>query len=201
MQMITHKKFRLTLYLLAIVTLGLLSLGQRAQAQSETFAQPMSIVVNPAASLEVEVWLNKRNPDGSPAAYRLGERVEIGASATEEAYLYAFNVDSNGSVTQIFPNRYDDANRVRAGRKVYFGAPGAPYQLSANEPVGEEWVVVLASRDRLDTSQLVRFQSEADRFATGSHSPMSFAQTMSIVVEPVDETNWVTDSVLLNTVR
>lgn len=62
-------------------------------------------------------------------------------------------------------------------------------------PRGLSKVVAVASKSQLDTSQLARFQLEAD-FATSNIGEQGFIQSFAIVVRPVPQQGWVSDTAL-----
>ena len=163
---------------------------------SQSFeVSPQAIVVNPAPGFGVDVWLNKdASGDGSPV-YEVGEQVRIGVRVDEASYVYLFDIRSNGEVTQIFPNRFDGDNYLRANETRTFPPTQARYVFDIAPPRGLSKVVAVASKSQLDTSQLASFQREAD-FATSNIGEDGFIQSFAIVVRPIPQQNWVTDTAL-----
>ena len=169
-----------------------------AQAQEGVVISPQSIVVNPKPSFTVEVWVDK-DPSGNGApSYEIGEGISIGVRVSEAAYVYLFNVKSNGEIQQILPNRYDQAgqnNYLSAGETKYFPPQDASYTFGIDGPRGLDKVIALASKEQLDARQLADFSADPN-FATSSQGEESFAQTLSIVVRPKPQESWVTDTAL-----
>ena len=156
---------------------------------------PQAIVVNPAPSFGVEVWLDRdTSGEGSPV-YQVGEQVTIGVRVDEASYVYLFDIRPNGEVTQIFPNRFDSNNRLRAGETRTFPPSGARYVFNIAPPRGLSKVIAVASKSELNTSQLASFRQEAD-FATSSIGEEGIIQNFSIIVSPIPQQNWVTDTAL-----
>lgn len=180
---------------MCVVALSLL-LGL-AQAQEVQFS-PRSIVVNPVPSFGVEVFVDKdRSGEGTPS-YQIGETIRIGVTPTEGAYVYLFNVRSTGEIVQILPNRFDQAGRsnfVRSGETKFFPPQGASYTFEVDGPQGIDKVIAVASKEQLDTRTLADFRSDP-YFASGSGGERGFAQSFSIVVRPVPQDSWVTDTAL-----
>lgn len=187
-----------------LVSLLIFALVSLTLAQDDSVViSPQSIVVNPIPSFEVETWVDKDTSGSGYPSYTIGESIRIGVRVSEDAYVYLFNVRSNGEVTQILPNRLDDSgrsNRLSAGQTRYFPPQGAHYTFDIAGPAGLDKVIAVASKEPLDTSILARFDSEGD-FASSQTSEDSFAQTLSIVVTPIDQADWVTDTALFNVVR
>jgi len=165
-------------------------------ASAQIVVSPQSIVVNPRPSFGVEVWLDRDTTgDGSPA-YQVGEEVRISVRPSADSYVYVFDVKPNGEITQIFPNRFDDDNFVRAGRTVTLPPSGARYMFNIAPPRGLSKVIAVASRTPLDTRQLARFDNENDLFAHSSIGEEGFVQGFRIIVNPIPQADWVTDTAL-----
>ncbi len=176
-------------FILSIFTFCFFSL-----AQSDTIS-PQSIVVNPKASFEVEVWVDRDLSGNTVPHYDLGETIRMNVRVSESSYVYLFNIHSDGVVDQILPNRLDGTNNyLSAGETRSFPPQGARYRFTIGEPEGIDKVIALASKEPLNIDTLAQFHSEA-AFASARHSNESFAQSLSIVVSPVKEDSWVTDTV------
>ncbi|HEX7022558.1 MAG TPA: DUF4384 domain-containing protein [Trueperaceae bacterium] len=186
---------RCALTLLAFTLLAPLALAQKV------VISPQSIVVNPAPSFDVQVTLDRQAGSGDIPSYGIGDSIRIGVSVSDDAYVYLFNVRSSGEVVQILPNRLDQGgdNYVQAGQTVYFPPQGARYTFEIDGPTGLDKVIAVASKEPLDVSQLAQFQSQSD-FATSEIGEDSFAQTLSIIVQPLPQAEWVTDTALFYTV-
>ncbi|HEX7004184.1 MAG TPA: PEGA domain-containing protein [Trueperaceae bacterium] len=169
-----------------------------AQSQDGVVFSPQSIVINPRPGFDVDVFLDKGGGEGIPT-YRVGEEISIGVRVSEDAYVYLFDVRPNGEITQLLPNRFDRAgqdNYLQAGETRYFPARNARYVFNAAPPRGLDKVIAVASRTQLDTRQLATFQEEGG-FATSNLGEEGFARNLSIVVRPIEQQNWVTDTALL----
>ena len=185
--------------LLGTLILGTLGMPVTARAQDNVVISPQSIVVNPKPAFGVEVSVDKDASGDATPSYQIGETVTISVKVAEAAYVYLFNVRSNGEIQQILPNRYDDAgknNYVQAGQTKVFPAPNAPYTFSIEGPQGLDKVIAVASKEPLDTSTLADFGQDPN-FASSRQSEQSFAQSLSIVVTPKPQNSWVTDTALL----
>ena len=180
------KLFALTIFLIGFV-----------YAQTIVIS-PESIVVNPKPSFDVEVFVDKDSTGNNTPAYAIGEQISISVRVSEAAYVYLFNVRSNGEVVQILPNRYDDDGRnnyLRAGETKVFPPRNARYAYTVDAPRGLDKVIAVASKSELNTSQLADFTADPS-FATSNIGESGFANALSIVVTPLPQTNWVTDTAL-----
>lgn len=161
---------------------------------------PQAIVVNPAPApgFNVDVWLDKDpSGDGTPV-YNVGDNVTISVRPSETAYIYLFSVKPNGDIQQILPNQYDEAgrqNRVNAGETRTFPPRGARYTFSIDPPNGLSKLIAVASRKPLDTRELATFTG-GNPFATSTGGDAGFARGFAIVVRPIPQQDWVTDTVL-----
>jgi Domain of unknown function (DUF4384) len=165
-------------------------------AQPRITVSPQTIVVNPVPTYGVEVFVDKDSSGSGSPSYQIGEAISIGVRVTEAAYVYVFNVRSTGEVIQILPNRYDQDgqnNYLQAGETKYFPPRGARYAFNVDGPNGLDKVIAVASRSQLDTHQLADFTGTGN-FATSNIGQDGFAQTFSIVVTPIPQEDWVTDT-------
>jgi hypothetical protein len=167
-------------------------------AQPRITVSPQTIVVNPVPTFSVEVFLDKDSSGNATPSYQIGEAISIGVRVSEAAYIYVFNVRSTGEIIQILPNRYDadgQNNYLQAGETKYFPPRGARYAFNVDGPNGLDKVIAVASRSQLDTRQLADFTGTGN-FATSNIGQDGFAQTFSIVVTPIPQEDWVTDTAL-----
>ena len=150
-----------------------------------------SIIVNPAPTeLQVDVSVNKA---GENPVYTIGEDISVSVSVNEDAYVYLFSVHSDGTIDLILPNRYSGGeNFLRAGQTKTFPQAGANFNFSVGGPAGQDKVLAVASKRELNTSELYRFEAN-QQFATVTvRTETNLARALSIVVEPVPATDWVT---------
>jgi hypothetical protein len=157
---------------------------------------PQAIVVNPAPSFGVDVWLDRDTSGNGSPEYQVGETISISVRAQEASYVYLFDVRPNGDVTQIFPNRYDSNNYLGAGETRTLPPSGARYVFNIAPPRGLSKVIAVASKWELDTRQLASFQRENDIFAQSTIGEQGFIQNFAIIVRPVPQQSWVTDTAL-----
>jgi hypothetical protein len=198
-------EFRVLRSLVALIAAAVMLAGT-ALAQSTVTVHPLRVVVNPTPSFSVEVRVDRDASGSGTPIYFAGDPIRMTVRTTEDAYVYLFNVASDGMVYQIFPNRYSGSmNRVRVGETLRL--PGAGYNFSVAEPFGVDKLIAVASRRQLDTSTLASFSSEfprdtppnvgcrVDCFASSNLGQDGLAQTLRVVVTPEPQADWVTDTV------
>ncbi len=173
---------------------------------AQAFAAPkisaQSIIVNPAASdLAVKVNVDRDASGSQVAAYRIGDNVRISATVNQDAYVYLFDIDAAGKVTQILPNRFQSgANFLKANTTKVFPAAGDSYSFSIDGPQGLNKVLAVASKTELNLSNISEFQN-GQQFATGRvEGQQQLAQALSIVVNPLPQNTWVSDTALYSVV-
>lgn len=170
-----------------------------AAAQDVVFS-PQAIVVNPRPAFDVEVWVDKDPTGGEIPVYQPGEEIRIGVRVSRDAYVYLFNVRSDDQIEQILPNRFDAAgedNLLRAGETRVFPPEGARYTYTVDPPTGLDKVIALASARELATHELVQFERD-QAFATARLDEGQFARALAVIVRPVPQAEWVTDTALFH---
>ncbi|MBB4192156.1 outer membrane protein OmpA-like peptidoglycan-associated protein [Rhizobium aethiopicum] len=83
--------------------------------------------------------------DRAEARYAVGEVVGLFIQSSENAYVTVLNVSPNGSVTKLFPNKYQTDALVAAGRRVQVPDPASGARLQVSGPVGQEQIKVFYS--------------------------------------------------------
>jgi len=113
-----------------------LAFGATAVGQVE----PLGIVVEPPAG-DLTVTISTDKP-----AYVVGEAARITFTINRAAYIYIWNIMSDGNVQQIFPNQHDPQNHFRAGTHS-IPTPGKGYRLTVAPPLGTDWLQIMASTE------------------------------------------------------
>ena len=175
-----------------LALLGVTGLLPLVQAQA--VLSPQAIVVNPQPAYSIEVFVDKAPSGSGRPNYTIGETVQVGVRVSEDAYVYLFDVRSDGAINQILPNNYDangQNNFVRTGETKYFPPQGADYNFTVAAPQGLDKVIGVASQTPLDTSALATFQQDQN-FASSQIGEQAFAEGLSVIVRPLPSTAWVT---------
>jgi hypothetical protein len=109
--------------------------------------------------------------------YRIGEPIEFYFTSDRDAYIYIFNVDSQGYQTQLFPNAFDDKNRVRAGevhRIPNERGRHADYTFRLSPPPGVETMTIVALTEKYEGVDVFHRYNPAEPFAPVTYSPMDY---------------------------
>ncbi|MDO4263760.1 MAG: DUF4384 domain-containing protein [Deinococcus sp.] len=172
-----------------------------ADAAPQISAQ--SIIVNPVQTpLSVQVWTDRDTSGSRTPNYYVGDKIRLFTKTNENAYVYLFNVDPSGKVDLILPNNLQSGgNYLRAGETRVFPSAQDNFTFDIAAPYGVNKVLALASREKLNVNQIANFQSQ-NTFATVNVSgQQGLAQALSIVVNPIQQTSWVSDTAFYNVAR
>ncbi len=156
------------------------------------------LITNPEAAFELELWLDKRYANGEDATYTIGETIEIGLTVGSSAFVYLYNLHSDGTVLQIYPNRFESTNFLSGTSTIYFGIKGDNYHFKAAGPEGTDSFIAIASRKKLNTDSLASFTTSNGVFAVGYQSQESFKANLESLLEPLKGSDWITTSVDIN---
>ncbi|HNK91554.1 MAG TPA: DUF4384 domain-containing protein [Leptospiraceae bacterium] len=76
-------------------------------------------------------------------------KIEFIVKSKKEKYAYVTILvyGQDGSITQLFPNKYQSDNKIETNIDFSFPPPDAPkkYKLIASQPIGEDTMVIIAS--------------------------------------------------------
>ncbi len=174
------------------LTTALFAVAGAAFAQSSPQISPQSIIVNPVQpDLKVNVSVDR---GGQNPVYNIGERIRINVSVNADAYVYLFSVHADGAIDLILPNRLSGGNElIRANETRSFPPNGAGYALSVGGPNGQDKVLAVASKTPLNITQIANFQGNNQFAEVTVRGQDNLARALSIVVQPVPPTDWVTD--------
>ncbi|PYE54496.1 DUF4384 domain-containing protein [Deinococcus yavapaiensis] len=185
-------------------TLTALTLLPVALVLSTAAAAPrisaQSIIVNPTEpDLGVQVWVDRDTSGTRTPNYAVGDKIRIFTTVTSDAYVYLFNVNPDGSIDQILPNRYaSGGNFVKANTVKQFPSQGDRFTFDIGGPYGVNKVLALASKAPLNLDQVSSFKSGQPFADVQVRGQENLAQALSIVVNPIPDDNWVTDTVAYN---
>jgi Domain of unknown function (DUF4384) len=104
-------------------------------------------------SLRVSTWVDRHD-----LTYARGDAVRIFVKTNEDAYVTIVNVGPSGKVTQLFPNTFQQSNRVAANRALEVPSANGSSRINVSGPVGAELIKVFVSSEPIKVipeSQLV----------------------------------------------
>jgi len=125
--------------------------------------QPGPVVPAPVGyALRTELWTPQ-------SRFPIGGTLDLFFRVSEDSYVYLFNVDTTGRLTQIFPNYFDRANRVRGGRT--YRVPDASYQLNLTPPAGTETITMVAVSEKYPAMMVYETYGPGNEYPTNIPNP------------------------------
>jgi hypothetical protein len=162
----SRSRSHLAMLSLAMGLLGLAAAGASAETP-ESLARDLVPSQKPMYQLgagqtggdfAVDAWVD--NPD---LVYRVGQQLKVYVRPKHNAYITVLNVGSSGRVSVIFPNYYQQTDKVYAGQTVVIPAETAGWRIDVAGPPGVDFIQVIATRERLNLAELKRLSvSSAD---------------------------------------
>ena len=125
----------------------------------------LEIMRNSQPSFMVRVAVDRKS-----CSYREGDSLTVRVASEQDAYIYIFYQPAEGKTYQVFPNRFQPDNLVKARQTVRVPAEDDFFRWRVSAPFGKEKIKVIATRkklQKLSTPALTR-----DRF--NSVSPKVF---------------------------
>lgn len=148
----------------------------------------------PPASFDISISIDK----GNGGTYQPGETMNLTFRTNKDAYVVLYDIQPNGAVNIIFPNRYDQNNFVRANTTYYLPRQG--YNFTIDNIVGTEYIQAVAS-----TQQFVNFNQWQQAFNTSVYPPVSLNApdyfknfSSKIAVVPNPQIEWTSAIVSFN---
>ncbi|MEM7700169.1 MAG: caspase family protein [Verrucomicrobiota bacterium] len=143
-------------------------------------------VQQPAAGLpsafEVQVATDKRT-------YRSGEVMVARVKSEKDGYLRLYYVDKTGSATLIFPNGYQQDNRIPAGATIQVGAPDgqatANFRFRMKPPGGTEILLAAVSPQQFTDHEALEFSKEKPFIEMGKVESLRQLTDKAIEIEGV----------------
>ncbi|WP_394648987.1 DUF4384 domain-containing protein [uncultured Deinococcus sp.] len=184
-----------------LLPLSIVTAALAATAGAAPIISAQSIIVNPVqTALDVRVWTDRDSSGTQTPNYVPGERIRLYTSVNQDAYVYLFNVDPQGQVDLILPNRYaGGANFLKANTTKVFPDANDGFTFDIAAPYGLNKVLAVASRTPLNLDQIATFKSGQNSFASVNvQGQQQLAQALSIVVNPVPQDTWTSDTAYYN---
>jgi Domain of unknown function (DUF4384)/Caspase domain len=136
--------------LLALAAIG--SITAEAPAQAPPGGGLPSIdqqVVNPSPEFLVHVRVDKKY-----RIYAEGDTLTLKVRCEQDAYLYILYQQADGKIFQIFPNKGQPDNKIKAMQEVQVPEADDGFRWVVRAPLGEEVVKVIASKKPIDALSL-----------------------------------------------
>ena len=117
------------------------SLPERSNGKTTELISDLWDLMNASYSgIDISLDTDKNN-------YRLDELITFEVSPEKDCYVTILNWDTAGNLTQLFPNKFDQNNRLKKDRRYTFPPAGARYEFFMTDR-GTERVKVLVVTDK-----------------------------------------------------
>lgn len=139
---------RLSAVGLGTVAMIVTAIGQFLWAQQNGVVETPTIadqILNGKPSFLVAVDVNRKSRE-----YRQGDNFSLTVASEEDAYLYVLYQQADGKVFQVYPNKFQPNNIVKARQAVHVPAENDMFRWSVGAPFGKETVKVIASKEPVD---------------------------------------------------
>lgn len=126
-------------------------------------------------SIGASYFIRLKNPDGSTndvltsRKFKSGERFQLGVKVNRPSYIYIYNEDPNGKVTQVYPQPGRD-NFVNAMGVVFLPSQGA---FEFDQEPGVEKLLVYVSKTAVPNGMQERIQKMRPDVVTAAHGTVS----------------------------
>jgi hypothetical protein len=88
---------------------------------------------------EFPSWMVRVSVDRDSRTYKLEETVKVTVVSEKAGYLYLFNINSNGEVSCLFPNKFQSRNDIEANQPVVVPDPkDTSWHITIRKPLGHE---------------------------------------------------------------
>jgi hypothetical protein len=102
----------------------------------------------PASPVDQAPRLTLANARGAHPTYHAGESITLSLQPTQDAYTYCYYQDAGGSVSRIFPNRFQPDPLIPARRLIQVPPAGGPFAIRFDKPrTRESFLCVAANRE------------------------------------------------------
>jgi hypothetical protein len=133
----------------SIIAIGfMLASMSHAFAEDETALQDLTVEQvnaykagsNKQSSLQVSASVDRRD-----VTYARGDTLKIRVKTNEDAFVTVFNIGPAGKVTQLFPNKFQKDNLIKANRETEVPAADSKTEIKVSGDVGGEVIKIIAS--------------------------------------------------------
>ena len=134
------------------------------------------------SSFNVKVWTDKKE-------YQIGERIVFSVESEKSGYLTLFDVNPQGNIDIIFPNKFHQDNFIRAG--VTYNVPSKDYNfaLDIQGPSGLERIKAIITLDAISLLQM-NFDQGFHSVQGGTMRGMRDIKVLSKKILSAESSDW-----------
>lgn len=162
--------------LISLVLLAFIGISQQGPKPEEI------IIVSPEkAPLTIEIGVDKTR-------YSPGERLKLYFNLSRDAYVYIYDIDTEGEVRLIFPNAFVRDSFVKAGK---YTLPDKRYSFVVSGPEGVEFIQAIATTAPVSILSLAPQASfEKEIFPLLSVNPQKHKLSMELLLKELPKDGW-----------
>lgn len=178
-------KRRAAAALLAVVLTAVMVFSAGGLVGADQPKIELKVIINPNPGFEAAIWVDRTN-------YMPGDTVAINYRVTQDAYVYVWDIDTEGNVRLLLPNIYESGNWAQGGR-TYTIPSNNRYRLQVTGPYGTETLVIVASKQPLPETGWLQNAIRSGEFMpkVGDSAEQFFGQVRSLQIQPIPQQNWV----------
>ncbi len=124
----------------------------------------------PASSIAAKIATNRQ-------VYAPGDEIRITVEVDKPCYLYLYDIDPAGTVTLLFPNRFQSRPRILAGKLIL---PGKGYRFIVKGPEGVETLVAVAAGAPIPA---LKVKEEKAAFRSFKLTPNAFVKKLQVTLD------------------
>jgi subtilase family serine protease/PKD repeat protein len=116
------------------------ALRQVSESDETNNSRQITVRASTPSQLSISISTDK-------TSYRIGERLQIFLRLGAQAYVYVYDIDPAGRISQVFPNSFSRQNLLNAGT---YTLPNGAYTLAITGPEGTEYLHAIAITQPID---------------------------------------------------
>lgn len=158
------------------------TIGGQTDESSEI--QALTDIDNTESDFKVEIWTEKEDSN-----YKIGDTVTFYFKTNKDSHLTLINIGTSGKVHQIFPNKYQEDNFVRANEVYTVPSKDSNFRFVLQGPEGTDTVKAIATEE--DVLLLSEQDSKnAEVFQEIGKTQSEIAKDIAVTLAPINKKNW-----------
>lgn len=148
-------------FLALTLCLGLLLiLSHYAEAKdTKDIVAEVQSIQNPAKPFKVELFTAE-----GKAAYNVGEKIHFVFKTDRDCYLTLIDIGTSGKVTQLFPNKWHESNKVEKGKEYRIPPADSNFVFKVEGPNGMEFVKAIATLSPMKSLEKAELKGSGNFF-------------------------------------
>ncbi len=136
-----------------LIPLSAIPIGLAIEPQASSTATATSLAGLLGASAAGDLKVAVSTERGRGAVYREGEDMVVLVTVNADAWIKVYHVDVNGTVQLIWPNRFAQGSRIKAGEAIRIPGADEPFAFRMTAPFGTEFIKVIASSSPFSSTE------------------------------------------------